>query len=169
MRARVVLCSSDLASVEHFAIVSLRMYCSRSVFFNLYGVFSIFQAWFSSTRANPGFVRMKQIKMTARLIRTCDTCAHPYLYSSRTRYLVPGIYYDTATLLKQCSCVVPGRCTSRFCCMSFELSCCYYSLRRWGGGSTGVIQEPRHRPLLLVSYRTARIRELPPPADWSGH
>ena len=38
-----------------------------------------------------------------------------------------------------------------------------------GGGSTGVIQEPRHRPLLLVSYRTARIRELPPPADWSGH
>ena len=56
-----------------------------------------------------------------------------------------------------------------FCCMSFELSCCYYSLRRWGGGSTGVIQEPRHRPLLLVSYRTARIRELPPPADWSGH
>ena len=39
----------------------------------------------------------------------------------------------------------------------------------WGGGSTGVIQEPRHRPLLLVSYRTARIREPPPPADWSGH
>ena len=38
-----------------------------------------------------------------------------------------------------------------------------------GGGSTGVIQEPRHRPLLLVSYRTARIRELPPPADWPGH
>ena len=127
VRARVVLCSSDLASVEHFAIVSLRMYCSRSVFFNLYGVFSIFQAWFSSTRANPGFVRMKQIKMTARLIRTCDTCAHPYLYSSRTRYLVPGIYYDTATLLKQCSCVVPGRCTSRFCCMSFEFCLLYTS------------------------------------------
>ena len=38
-----------------------------------------------------------------------------------------------------------------------------------GGGSTGVIQEPRHRPLLLVSYRTARIRELPPLADWQGH
>ena len=34
-----------------------------------------------------------------------------------------------------------------------------------GGGSTAVIREPRHRPLLLVSYRTARIRELPPPAD----
>ena len=38
-----------------------------------------------------------------------------------------------------------------------------------GGGSTGVIREPRHRPLLLVSYRTARIRELPHPADWPGH
>ena len=38
-----------------------------------------------------------------------------------------------------------------------------------GGGSTGVIEEPRHRPLLLVSYRTARIRELPPPADWPGN
>ena len=38
-----------------------------------------------------------------------------------------------------------------------------------GGGSTGVIRETRHRPLLLVSYRTARIRELPPPADWPGH
>ena len=34
-----------------------------------------------------------------------------------------------------------------------------------GGGYTGMIHEPRHRPLLLVSYRTARIRELPPPAD----
>ena len=55
-----------------------------------------------------------------------------------------------------------------FCCMSFELSCCYYSLRRWGGGSTGVIQEPRHRPLLLVSYRTARIREFPPPPTGRG-
>ena len=54
------------------------------------------------------------------------------------------------------------------CCMSFELSCCYYSLRRWGGGSTGVIQESRHRPLLLVSYRTARIRELPPPPTGRG-
>ena len=38
-----------------------------------------------------------------------------------------------------------------------------------GRGCTGVIREPRHRPLLLVSYRTARIRELPPPADWPGH
>ena len=38
-----------------------------------------------------------------------------------------------------------------------------------GGGVTGVIREPRHRPLLLVSYRTSRIRELPPPADWPGH
>ena len=54
------------------------------------------------------------------------------------------------------------------CCISFELSC-YYSLRRWGGSSTGVIREPRHRPLFLVSYRTARIWELPPPADCPGH
>ena len=37
------------------------------------------------------------------------------------------------------------------------------------GGSTGVTREPRHRPLLLVSYRTAIIREFPPPADWPGH
>ena len=37
-----------------------------------------------------------------------------------------------------------------------------------GGASTAVIREPRHRPLLLVSYRTVRIRELPPPADWPG-
>ena len=49
------------------------------------------------------------------------------------------------------------------CCTSFELSY-YYSLRRWGGGSTGVVREPRHRPLLLVSYRTAGIRECPPPS-----
>ena len=37
-----------------------------------------------------------------------------------------------------------------------------------GGGSTGVVPEPRHRPLLFVSYRTARIREFPPPAGWPG-
>ena len=37
-----------------------------------------------------------------------------------------------------------------------------------GGGSTGVIREPRHRPLLLVSYRTARIRELPPQPTGRG-
>ena len=32
-----------------------------------------------------------------------------------------------------------------------------------GRGPTGVIREPRHRPLLLVSYRTARMRESPQP------
>ena len=50
----------------------------------------------------------------------------------------------------------------------FELSCYYYSLRRWGGGSTGVIREPRHRPLLLVLYRTAKIWEFPPPSGLAG-
>ena len=54
-----------------------------------------------------------------------------------------------------------------FCCISFELSY-YYSLRRAGGGSTGVVREPRHRPLALVAYRTASTREFPPRADWSG-
>ena len=40
VRARVVLwCTSDLASVKHFEIVSLRIYCSRGVFFHLYSVF----------------------------------------------------------------------------------------------------------------------------------
>ena len=58
---------------------------------------------------------------------------------------------------------LPFRSNILLCCISFELSCCYYSLRRWGGGSTGVIREPRHWPLLLVSCRTARIREFPPP------
>ena len=38
-----------------------------------------------------------------------------------------------------------------------------------GWGSIGVVRELWHRPLLLVCYRTARIRELPPPADWPGH
>ena len=37
-----------------------------------------------------------------------------------------------------------------------------------GGGSTGVLREPRHRPLLLVSYRAARIREFPPPSRLAG-
>ena len=32
-----------------------------------------------------------------------------------------------------------------------------------GGGSTGVIREPRHRPLTLVAYRTASTRDFPPP------
>ena len=55
-----------------------------------------------------------------------------------------------------------------FCCISFELSCSYYSLRRSEGGSTGVVRDPRHRPLTLVAYRTASTRKFPPPADWSG-
>ena len=54
------------------------------------------------------------------------------------------------------------------CCISFELPCCCFSLRRWGGGSTIVIPEPRHRSLLLVSYRTARIREFPPQPTGRG-
>ena len=54
------------------------------------------------------------------------------------------------------------------CCVSFELSCCCYSLRRWGRGSIGVIQEPRHRLLLLVYDRTARRRELPPQPTCRG-
>ena len=77
-------------------------------------IFSFFQACFSSTRANPRFVRMKQTKTTARLIRTCDTCAHPYLYSTAVR-----TYYDTTTLLLQCCCMYSGY-TSRYsvyyCC-----------------------------------------------------
>ena len=40
VRARVVVwCTSDLASMKHFAIISLRIYCSRGVFFHLYSVF----------------------------------------------------------------------------------------------------------------------------------
>ena len=41
VRARVVLwcTTSDLASMKHFAIVSLWIYCSRGVFFCLYSVF----------------------------------------------------------------------------------------------------------------------------------
>ena len=37
-----------------------------------------------------------------------------------------------------------------------------------GGGSAGVIREPRHPSLLLVSYRTARIREPPPQSTGRG-
>ena len=37
-----------------------------------------------------------------------------------------------------------------------------------GGGSTGVVREPRHRPLLFVSYRTARIRVSPPQQTGRG-
>ena len=44
----------------------------------------------------------------------------------------------------------------------------YYSLRRRGGGSTGVVREPRHRPLFLVSYRTASTRGFPPPSQLVG-
>ena len=36
-------------------------------------------------------------------------------------------------------------------------------------GSTGVTREPGHRPLLLVSYCTARPKiHRPPPAKWPG-
>ena len=52
-----------------------------------------------STRANPGFVRMKQTKTTARLVRPCDTCAHPYLYSTVLLYQVLCYNIITAVLL----------------------------------------------------------------------
>ena len=53
VRARVVLWSTPgLASLKHFAIFCSDTY-SRCVFFGL--VFFFFQAWFSPTRANPGF------------------------------------------------------------------------------------------------------------------
>ena len=51
----------------------------RGISFHL-SVFSFFQAWFSSTRANPGWICMKQTKTRARLIRTCDMRAHPYTF-----------------------------------------------------------------------------------------
>ena len=56
----------------------------------------------------------------------------------------------------------------RLCCISFESSCSCYSLRRRGGGSTGVVREPRHRPLFLVPYRTASTREFSPPSQLAG-
>ena len=49
-------------------------------FFIYLYVFSFFQACFSSTRVNPGWICIKQTKTRARLIRTCDTCAHTYSY-----------------------------------------------------------------------------------------
>ena len=37
---------------------------------------------------------MKQAKTTARLIRTCDTCAHPYLHSTAVRiYMMIQLHY----------------------------------------------------------------------------
>lgn len=37
-----------------------------------------------------------------------------------------------------------------------------------GGGSTGVIREPRHWPLLVISHHTASTREPPPPSQLAG-
>ena len=59
-----------------------------------------------------GFVHVKQTETRARLIRTCDTCAHSYIYST------VRIYYDT-TALQQC-CFMYSGYTSRdsiyYCC-----------------------------------------------------
>ena len=43
-----------------------------------------------------------------------------------------------------------------------------FSATSAGGGSTGVVREPRHRPLLLVPYRTASTRESSPPSQLTG-
>ena len=77
MRALVVFWSTPgLASMNHFAIFPSDIR-SRGDFFHLldyvpgigYSVF-FFQVFYSSTRATPGFVCMKQATSTARLIRT---------------------------------------------------------------------------------------------------
>ena len=39
---------------------------------------------------------MKQTKTTARLIRTCDTCAHPYiLYTTHTPGIMIQLHYSS--------------------------------------------------------------------------
>ena len=73
----------------------------------------------------------------------------------------------------QASIVLGFVCKLCWCCVSFELSYRYYlsATSGEGGGSPPaylVGREPRHRPLLLVPYRTASTRAPPPPSRLSG-
>ena len=111
VRARVVLwCTSGLVSMKHFAIVSLRIYCIRGVFFHLFSVF--FRHVF--LQPEPTLDLYVWNKNDSTSDNVLDTCAHPYLYSTAVR-----IYYDTTTLLQQCYCMYSGY-TSRdsvyYCC-----------------------------------------------------
>lgn len=62
--------------------------------------------------------------------------------------------------------IITRRMPSKY--ISFELSCCVFSSATLGRASTGVGREPRHRPLLLVSYLDAITRDSAPQANWPG-
>ena len=89
VRARVVLwCTSDLASIKHFASVSLRIYCGSGVFFHLYSVF--FRHVFLQPEPTLGlYVRNKQKRQHVWYVRVMRVHIHIY-----TLLTVP-IYCDT--------------------------------------------------------------------------
>ena len=87
MRARVVLWSiSGLASMKHFAIAPSDI-VAASFFIHIQS----FSGMFFFNQSLP-WIRIKQTKTTARLIRACDTCAHPYIGMLQLHYSSVGAY-----------------------------------------------------------------------------
>ena len=83
----------------HFStLVRVRRVTSRGVFCHLHSAFSS-MFFFNQSQA---WIYMKQTKTTARLVCTCDTCAHAY--SILRVNIFPGMIC-TRTTLQQCCCM----------------------------------------------------------------
>ena len=83
----------------------------KSVWYKINGItsgpllYSVFSVMVFFDQSQP-WICMKQTKTSARQIRqirTCDTCAHSYIFFST--HLLPGMMYDTTKILRRCSCM----------------------------------------------------------------
>ena len=92
--------------MKHFAIVPSDIVAA---YFFMYIQF--FSGTFFFNQSQP-WICMKQTKTTARLIRTCDTCAHPYiLYTTHTPGIMIQLHYSSVA-----ACIVGTHVDSVYYC-----------------------------------------------------
>ena len=97
VRARVVLwcTTSDLASMKHFAIVSLWIYCSRGVFFCLYSVF--FRHVFLQPEPTlDSYVWKKHKRQHVWYVRVVRV--HIHIYTLLYVYIMTQLHYNSSAV-----------------------------------------------------------------------
>ena len=96
----LALCCGVPLALLQWSILRLSPFGYTVVATYFYIYIQFFQPCFSSTRGNPGFVRMQQTKTSARLMRTCDNNVTSIIILYCCKYILWYNYIITAVLLR---------------------------------------------------------------------